>query len=110
MNNEKGFFEINGARFKEDEIRIPMDIVPPHNLNESDIPKYESVDHKHYIASEVLYFQDRQWLKGCAEHRTISEREMNEEISDHLEKMFRWSYYQRWKDDPNRIMVLDDIK
>lgn len=105
---KKGVFEINGACFRREDLRISLDINPPKDIKEEDIPRYEPVDRKHYVASEILYFQDRQWLKGCGENRPIPDAELDREIESGLELAFRWSYYEQWKNDPSRVRRLDD--
>ena len=103
VENEKKVYSYRGEKFILEDIAIPRSIIAPLNLKEEDIPKYEMRDRKHYNAAQFHFFEDRQWLRGCEEHREIRADELCSEISGPLEKGFRWCYFQKFNGDETKV-------
>lgn len=95
----------NKVFFPRRKIEISLSLLPPQHLEENNIPKYERKDIYHYRASQYYYFvvdyRNQVYIKTG---KFLTDEEINLDITDHLEREFRWLYYYQFKEDKTKII------
>lgn len=102
FGKKKGI-DFNGRFFPLKDIAVSYSPVSQDNIKEDDIPKYDRIDMPHYRASQFYYFEQYRREVYTQFKKFPSDEEMNQSISQRLEKEFRYSYYHQFKEDITKI-------
>lgn len=91
--------------FPKRTIQISPSLLPPRHLVENNIPEYVRKDICHYHASQYYYFvvdyRNQVYIKTG---KFLTDEEINQDITTHLEREFRWLYYHQFKHDKTKII------
>ena len=109
VENGKEIYYCPWGKFPLEKIAISWNIKAPKNLKKEDLQKYEIKNRKHYDVAQYHFFEDRQWLLGCEEHREIKPEELNGEIAGPLSDAFHWCYFEMFKNDETKVKKLEEI-